>query len=65
MRGEIPLDSVYGERLALVRPRRDDTVALSTAYLAAFAAGAKRVVERKFDLASSLGERREAPTAIE
>ena len=49
MRGEIPLDSVYGERLALVRPRRDDIVALSTAYIAAFAAGAKRVVDRLQD----------------
>ena len=49
MRGEIPLDSVYGERLALVRPRRDDIVALSAAYMASFAAGAKHAIGRLQD----------------
>lgn len=32
MRGEIPLDAVYGERLALVRPGRDALHALAQAY---------------------------------
>ncbi len=32
MRGEIPLDAVYGERLALVHPSRDDVNALAEAY---------------------------------
>jgi phosphoserine phosphatase len=32
MRGEIPLDAVYGERLGLVRPGRDDLHALAQAY---------------------------------
>jgi phosphoserine phosphatase len=32
MRGEIPLDAVYGERLALVRPGRDELAALAQAY---------------------------------
>ena len=37
MRGEIPLDAVYGERLALVRPGRDDLIALTRAYADALA----------------------------
>jgi phosphoserine phosphatase len=37
MRGEIPLDAVYGERLALVRPTRDDVAALADAYAATLA----------------------------
>jgi phosphoserine phosphatase len=46
MRGEIPLDSVYGERLDLVRPGLADLVALTGAYTAALAYGAKRAVGR-------------------
>jgi phosphoserine phosphatase len=42
MRGEIPLDAVYGERLALVRPARADLAALAEAYAAALAPGAAR-----------------------
>jgi phosphoserine phosphatase len=49
MRGEIPLDSVYGERLALVRPGLADLVALTNAYSSAFAYGAKRAVGRLQD----------------
>jgi phosphoserine phosphatase len=49
MRGEIPLDSVYGERLALVRPGLKDLVALTEAYSSAFAYGAKRAVGRLQD----------------
>ena len=49
MRGEIPLDSVYGERLALVRPALVDIVALTAAYTGAFAYGAKRAIERLQD----------------
>ena len=49
MRGEIPLDSVYGERLALVRPGLVDVVALTDAYIAALAYGAKRAVGRLQD----------------
>ena len=46
MRGEIALDAVYGERLALVRPSRDDVRALGDAYAGALADGAARVVAR-------------------
>ncbi len=49
MRGEIPLDSVYGERLALVRPGLDDIRALTSAYTAALAPGARRVIGRLQD----------------
>ena len=37
MRGEIPLDAVYGVRLALVHPSRDDVRALAEAYAASLA----------------------------
>jgi phosphoserine phosphatase len=40
MRGEIPLDSVYGERLAIIRPTRSDIAALAEAYQRAVAPGA-------------------------
>jgi phosphoserine phosphatase len=46
MRGEIPLDAVYGERLALVAPSRDDVAALADVYLAALAPGAEAAVSR-------------------
>lgn len=52
MRGEIPLDAVYGERLALVRPSRDDLRALAEAYLGSIAPGATGAVARL------LGERK-------
>jgi phosphoserine phosphatase len=40
MRGEIPLESVYGERLALIRPTSDEVHALGQEYVAAIAPGA-------------------------
>ena len=39
MRGEIALDAVYGERLALVRPTRAEIDALAEAYVATMAPG--------------------------
>lgn len=49
MRGEIPLDAVYGERLAAVSPTRDEIDALATAYQAALAPGAARAIGRLHD----------------
>jgi phosphoserine phosphatase len=46
MRGEIPLDAVYGERLALVKPGRDDLAALAAAYQAAAVPGAAESLAR-------------------
>jgi phosphoserine phosphatase len=46
MRGEIALEAVYGERLALVRPSRDDVAALARAYAAAIAPGAADAITR-------------------
>jgi phosphoserine phosphatase len=46
MRGEIQLDAVYGERLALVRPSRDDVVALADAYAASLAPQAAYAILR-------------------
>lgn len=40
MRGELALDQVYGERLALIRPTIEDVGALREAYAAALAPGA-------------------------
>lgn len=37
MRGAVPLEHVYGTRLATIRPRRDDLDALSRAYIDALA----------------------------
>ncbi len=44
MRGEIALDAVYGERLALVRPSRADVAALADAYASSLAPGAAEAV---------------------
>ena len=46
MRGEIPLDSVYGERLALVKPGRDEIDALADAYSDALAPSAAYAILR-------------------
>ena len=46
MDGLLPLDAVYGERMALVRPTAADVAALATAYEAALAPGAERAVAR-------------------
>ena len=40
MRGELPLDRVYGERLALIQPAVEDVQALQRAYADALAPGA-------------------------
>jgi phosphoserine phosphatase len=45
MRGEIPLDAVYGERLMLVRPGRDDLAGLARAYADALAPDAVEAIE--------------------
>ncbi len=44
MRGEITLDAVYGERMALVRPGRDDLIALARAYADALAPDAVEAI---------------------
>jgi phosphoserine phosphatase len=44
MNGEIALDAVYGERLALVRPTRAELDALGDAYVAALSPGASEAV---------------------
>ncbi|HUQ45991.1 MAG TPA: HAD-IB family phosphatase [Gemmatimonadaceae bacterium] len=46
MRGELALDAVYGERLALVNPTRDEVAALANVYIGALAPGAARAVRR-------------------
>lgn len=46
MRGALPLDAVYGERLARVRPGRADCAALAEAYAAALAPGAADALAR-------------------
>lgn len=40
MRGELPLEDVYGERLSMVRPRSEDVDALGQAYIETIAPGA-------------------------
>ena len=44
MRGELPLESVYAERLRLIQPTRADIVALADAYAAALAPGAAAAI---------------------
>lgn len=44
MRGDIPLESVYAERLACVRPGRAEISALADAYIAAIAPGARETI---------------------
>ena len=44
MQGGIPLESVYGTRLAEIRPRREEVDALSRAYVAAVAPGAVEAI---------------------
>ncbi|HEX2721899.1 MAG TPA: HAD-IB family phosphatase [Gemmatimonadaceae bacterium] len=45
MRGELALESVYSERLAMVRPRREDVDALGHAYIETIADGAVDAVQ--------------------
>jgi phosphoserine phosphatase len=44
MRGSVPLEHVYGTRLATIRPRREDVDALSRAYVEALAPGVVETV---------------------
>ena len=46
MRGDVALDAVYGERLALVRPGRAEIAALAQAYAGSIAPGAARAIQR-------------------
>jgi phosphoserine phosphatase len=46
MRGVVPLESVYGARLAAIRPRREDVDALSHAYVAAVAPGTPQALSQ-------------------
>lgn len=46
MRGEIGLDAVYGERLALVAPTQDEVRELARVYVATLATGAQAAVRR-------------------
>jgi phosphoserine phosphatase len=49
MRGRIALDAVYGERLALVQPTRDEVEMLANIYQSALAPGAARAIRRLRD----------------
>ena len=49
MLGRIPLDAVYGERLALVQPSRAEVEMLAGLYASSLAPGAARVVRRLRD----------------
>lgn len=46
MRGELPLEQVYGARLSMVRPRREDVDALGREYIATIAPGAVEAVAK-------------------
>ena len=41
MNGEVPLEAVYGERLALIRPRQRDLANIAQQYLDRTVSGAK------------------------
>ncbi|MEO8194885.1 MAG: HAD-IB family phosphatase [Gemmatimonadales bacterium] len=45
MRGELRLEDVYGERLSLVRPRREDADALGREYIETLAPGARQAIQ--------------------
>jgi phosphoserine phosphatase len=49
MRGEIPLEAVYGDRLALVRPTVGEVAELARAYSDAIAPGARDAIVRLRD----------------
>jgi HAD superfamily phosphoserine phosphatase-like hydrolase len=46
MQGGVPLEQIYGTRLAEIRPRRDEVDALSRAYVEALAPGAVNSIAR-------------------
>lgn len=45
MSGQIPLETVYGRRLQAIRPSREETDALSNAYIDALAPGCAEAIE--------------------
>jgi phosphoserine phosphatase len=49
MRGEIPLESIFAERLARIRPTRDEIAALGEAYVEGMAPAAAEVCARLMD----------------
>jgi phosphoserine phosphatase len=49
MRGDLPLERVYGLRLATIRPRRDEVEALAKAYVQGLAPGCAGTVSRLRD----------------
>jgi HAD superfamily phosphoserine phosphatase-like hydrolase len=44
MRGDVPLEAVYGERLSLVQPTQQEVGMLANAYIAAIAPGARETI---------------------
>lgn len=54
MNGEAPLESLYGARLALVKPTAADVEALSRAYVDALAPGARESIVRMRDAGVAL-----------
>ena len=44
MNGEVPLEAVYGERLALIRPRQSDLAAIAQQYLDHITPGARETI---------------------
>ena len=48
MQGGVPLEQIYGARLAEIRPRRDEVDALSRAYVEALAPGVPSIRSRVF-----------------
>ena len=49
MRGDIPLEAVYGDRLVLVAPTRADVDALAQAYVGAISPGAPEAIRTLHD----------------
>lgn len=54
MNGELALDAVYGERLALIRPSASDVAALARLYEESVAPGAPAAIERLRDAGVAL-----------
>ena len=54
MNGELPLESLYGERLAIVKPTMRDVEELSQAYIDALAPGARDSIFRMRDAGVTL-----------
>jgi phosphoserine phosphatase len=49
MKGEIPLESVYAQRLDLIRPSRDEVDALARVYVGKLAVGAEATIRALMD----------------